>query len=245
MSLKFSAITLFPQMFSILSDEGVVSSALKKKIIELETINLRNFSNNKRKDVDDHPAGGGDGMVIRADITEQAILSIKQEDSFIIHVTPSGTVFDHKIARTLSEKKHIIFLCGRYAGFDCRVTEQYANAHLSLGDFVLSGGELPALSMIDSIARFIPGVLGNEVSALFDSFENGLLESPTYTKPHIFNGNKIPDILLSGNHEKIKSFHRVEQIKITAKYRPDLIIKSWESFTQSEKTIIENTLLEN
>ena len=190
--LRFSALTLFPEMFETIKKEGVIARAIKNNLIQLDTIFLRDFADNSRKNVDNHPIGGGDGMVLRADIAEKAILSVANENSFIVNLTPSGKVFNSKIAKKLSQKKHLILLCGRYAGFDQRLIEKYAHINLSIGDFVLSGGELPSLCLIDSISRFVPGVLGNQESALNDSFEDGLLEAPQYTHPEDFHGQEIP-----------------------------------------------------
>lgn len=239
MQTRFSVITLFPEMFSAIQNEGVISRAIKSNAVLFETVYLRDFSQNARKNVDDHPAGGGDGMVLRADITEKAIESVKGENSFIIHMTPTGKVFDNKIARSLAQKKHLVFLCGRYAGFDHRVVKKHAHLNLSVGDFVLSGGELASMCVIDSVARFLPNTLGNEKSAACDSFEDNLLEAPQYTKPNEFSGEKIPQVLLSGDHKKIASYNRTEQIKLTAQNRPDLILEIWDQLSKQEKTIAE------
>ena len=237
--MKFSAITLFPEMFETIKKEGVISRALEQNLIEIETVQLRNFAENSRKNVDDHPAGGGDGMVIQAPIAEAALQSILTPSSRVILTTPRGKLFHSQLAKTLSQESHLIFLCGRYAGFDERFVQKHVHLHLSLGDFVLSGGELAALSFIDAIARFVPGTLGNENSPLLDSFEDGLLESPCYTRPQDFHGEKIPPVLLSGNHKKILEYKRLEQLKITAKMRPDLIHLQWDRLSRQEKTLVE------
>ncbi|WP_202614006.1 tRNA (guanosine(37)-N1)-methyltransferase TrmD [Silvanigrella paludirubra] len=237
--LRFSALTLFPEMFETIKKEGVIARAIKNNLIQLDTIFLRDFADNSRKNVDNHPIGGGDGMVLRADIAEKAILSVANENSFIVNLTPSGKVFNSKIAKKLSQKKHLILLCGRYAGFDQRLIEKYAHINLSIGDFVLSGGELPSLCLIDSISRFVPGVLGNQESALNDSFEDGLLEAPQYTHPEDFHGQEIPKVLFSGDHKKISAFKRKEQLILTAQNRPDLILSMWENLSRQEKSIIE------
>ncbi|MBX9839009.1 MAG: tRNA (guanosine(37)-N1)-methyltransferase TrmD [Silvanigrellaceae bacterium] len=237
--LRFSALTLFPEMFETIKKEGVIARAIKNNLIQLDTIFLRDFADNSRKNVDNHPIGGGDGMVLRADIAEKAILSVASEESYIVNLTPSGKVFNSKIAKKLSQKKHIILLCGRYAGFDQRLVEKYAHINISIGDFVLSGGELPAMCFIDSISRFIPGVLGNQESAMKDSFEDGLLEAPQYTHPEDFHGLEIPKVLFSGDHKKINSYKRKEQLILTAQNRPDLILSMWENLSRQEKSIIE------
>lgn len=237
--VRYTAITLFPDLFEGFQQEGVIGRAIQSQKIQFETIPLRDFSTDKRKNVDDRPAGGGDGMILRADITEKAILSVKNQDSFVVHLTPTGKVFEHKIARQLSQKKHLIFLCGRYGGFDQRVIQKHVDLNLSIGDFVLSGGELPCMCVIDSICRFLPHVLGNENSAASDSFEDLLLEAPQYTKPLEFSGQKIPEILFSGDHKKISAYQRQEQIKLTAQNRPDLILGTWDSLSKQEKILAE------
>ncbi len=239
--LKFSIITLFPKMFLSLTEEGVISRAIKNNLLKIDTVNLRDYALDSRKTVDERPAGGGDGMVIRPDITKAALAAYATEESFIIHLSPSGQPFNHEIAKEFSQKKHIVLLSGRYAGFDSRVVNKYAHMHLSIGNFVLSGGELPAMCVIDATARFIPGVLGNTESASSDSFEDGLLEAPVYTKPLDFEGESIPEILISGNHAKIKHYKRQEQLKITAETRPDLIKKMWHTLTEDEKTYVKTT----
>lgn len=238
--LQFSIITLFPDMFTPFTQEGVIARAVQKELIKISPIDLRTFATGERRNVDARPAGGGDGMVIRADVTQKAILSQTLPNSYIIHLSPSGVPFTHELARKLSKKEHIILLSGRYSGFDERVIQKYTHLNLSLGDFVLSGGELPALCVIDAVSRFIPGVLGNEQSAEQDSFENGLLEAPLYTKPLHFEGMDIPEVLLSGNHAQIKKFQRREQIKRTAQFRPDLLKKSWDKLTDEEKNFVNN-----
>ena len=243
--MKFTAITLFPEMFDSLKNEGVISRAIKQNRIEIEPVQLRNFSQDTRKNVDNHPAGGGDGMVIQADVAERALKSVITPESIIILTTPRGKLFNSECAKKLSKEKHLIFLCGRYAGFDERFVQKYVHLHLSIGDFVLSGGELPAMCMIDSISRFIPGTLGNEESPLSDSFEDGLLEAPCFTKPQDFHGEEIPPVLMSGNHKKIVEYKRIEQLKVTAKMRPDLIHLIWDKLTKQEKTLVEKVWREN
>lgn len=233
--MKFSIITLFPDMISPFINEGVIARGVKNNILEINTISLRDFAKDERKTVDERPVGGGDGMVIRPDITQSALESIITPDSFVIHLTPAGKKFDHNIAKQLTEKSHIILLSGRYAGFDSRVIEKYSHLNLSIGDFVLSGGELPALCVIDAVSRFVPGVLGNIQSVDNDSFEDGLLEGPIYTKPLNFENMEVPSVLLSGNHEHIAKYKRTEQIRITVKERPDLIEKYWANLTDEEK----------
>lgn len=237
--IKLTAITLFPDMFQAFTNEGVVSRAIKSEIVQFESVPLRDFSKDARRNVDEHPAGGGDGMVLRADVAEEALLSVLQPHSQVILTTPRGKPFQHTHAKSFAQEKHLIFLCGRYAGFDERFVQKYVHHHLSLGDFVLSGGELPAMCFMDAICRHIPGVLGNRDSATFDSFEDGLLEAPCYTKPQDFHGETIPEVLTSGNHKKINEYRRKEQLKISALMRPDLVRLKWNELTSQEKTLVE------
>ncbi len=237
--LRCTALTLFPEMFDAIRNEGVVSRAITSGILDIDTVQIRNFSDEYRKNVDARPVGGGDGMVLRADIAEKALLSVKTSESYIVNVSPSGKVFNNQWAKHLCTKKHVIFLCGRYAGFDSRLAEKYADVELSIGDFVMSGGELPAICMIDAAARFVEGVLGNKISASEDSFEEGLLESPCYASPDIWNGLEIPAVLLSGDHAKISKYRRLAQVKKTAKNRPDLIHKMWDSLNRAERSLAE------
>lgn len=237
--LTFAPLTLFPEMFDTITQEGVIARAIAQNLIAVAPIFLREFAPTPHRHVDAPPAGGGDGMVIRADIADAAIASIHKPQSHVIHLSPTGKVFSAARARDLAKKEHIILLCGRYAGFDQRVVDKYAHEEISLGDFVLSGGELPALCLIDAIARFVPGVLGNPESKDADSFEDGLLEAPIYTKPNVFEGHEIPAVMLSGDHTAVSKYRRREQLKRTARNRPDLIQALWDTLTRSEKSLVE------
>lgn len=238
--MRFTGITLFPDMFSVLQNDGVVARGLRKNLISLDTVFLRDFALDTRRNVDDHPAGGGDGMVLRADVAKRALDSVHTPQATVILTSPRGKVFSHQMAKELSQKSHLIFLCGRYAGFDERFVRQYTHLSVSIGDFVLSGGELAAMCLIDAIARQVPGLLGNEESAQQDSFVDGLLEPPSYTKPLDFEGQPIPPVLLSGDHKKIAAYQRKEQLKLTAQMRPDLIHAQWDSLTKQEQTLVQN-----
>lgn len=240
--LNFKILSLFPNYFDPLLSEGVISRAIKNNLISIETFQLRDYSDDKWKNVDESPCGGGDGMVIKPDVVDRALSSICDENDYIIHLSPTGIKFDNALAKTLAQKEKLVFLCGRYAGIDKRVIDKRAHIEVSLGDFVLSGGELAAMCMIDSISRFVDGVLGNKESASHDSFETGLLEAPQYTKPLLFEGVEVPAILLSGDHKKIANFRREESLKLTAEKRPDLLKKIWASLTQKEKSLVENVL---
>lgn len=236
--LRFSAVTLFPEMFSAIRNEGVIARAISEKKIDIETVFLREFGMTDRRNVDDRPFGGGDGMLIRPDVLDNALQSCVRPESFVIHLTPAGQVFSSSFAKQLVQKKHLVLLCGRYGGFDDRVLQKWTHAHVSMGDFVLSGGELPAMAVIDAVARFVPGVLGNSDSANCDSFEDGLLEPPSFTKPLEFNGQAVPSVLLSGDHQKIAKYRRLEQLTRTAERRPDLIHALWSTLSKSEQTLV-------
>ena len=237
--LKFSALTLFPELFEGFVKYGVIGKAIEKGELDFEGVNLRDFVPEKHPFADDRPVGGGDGMVLKADIAQTALDTCLTPNSTVIHLTPAGKTFDNHLSKELAKSEHIVFLCGRYAGFDHRFVQRYAHHEVSIGDFVLSGGEHAAICMMDSISRFVPGVLGNADSAVKDSFEDGLLEAPSYTKPDEFMGLTIPDVLKSGNHKKIEKYRRMEQIKRTALNRPDIVNLNWDTLTKSERALAE------
>lgn len=241
MTLRLTAFTLFPGIFSPLLEEGVFARGIKNQLLKFDAVNPRDFSEDVRRTVDGHPVGGGDGMVLLPDVCTRALDSVCAPTTKVVHVSPGGKVFDNHWARKLaSETDHLVFLCGRYAGFDERFVSSRAHYELSVGDFVLSGGEPAAICMLDAISRFVPGVLGNSVSAVADSFEDGLLEAPQYSHPIDFAGQKVPDVLLSGNHAEIARYRRKEQLKRTALQRPDLLLRMWDSLTRSEQKLIES-----
>ncbi len=224
--MKIKVLTLFPMLIEDYLSDALLAKAIGQKLMEIEVINLRNFSGNNYNSVDDEPFGGGDGMLIRADVLERAILSIKKENQLIIYMTPQGQTLDSNFVRNLSRKdppEELVIISGRYAGVDQRFIDTYVDLELSIGDYVLSGGELPALVLIEAVSRFIPGVLGKAESAAKDSFEDGLLEAPQYTRPQEWNGQKVPDVLVSGNHKKINEWKKEMALKITEKKRPELL----------------------
>ncbi|MBM3381184.1 MAG: tRNA (guanosine(37)-N1)-methyltransferase TrmD [Betaproteobacteria bacterium] len=240
MSLRLTAFTLFPRFFDPLLEEGVFSRGLKHGQLSFDTVNPRDFSLDSRRTVDGHPVGGGDGMVLLPDVCTRALDSVATSSTVVIHVSPGGKVFNNEWARHFAQSEsHLVFLCGRYAGFDQRFVSARAHHELSVGDFVLSGGEAAAVCMMDSIARFVPGVLGNEQSAQSDSFEDGLLEAPQYAHPVEFAGQQIPPVLLSGHHAEIAKYRRAEQIRRTALQRPDLLLRIWNSLSRSEQKLAE------
>jgi tRNA (guanine37-N1)-methyltransferase len=235
----FDVLTLFPGMFSSPLQESILGRAIKQELLQVRTHNLRDWAEGKHLSTDDAPYGGGDGMVMKPEPIARAIADLKRKSpgAKVLMMSPQGVPFRQQHARSLAAESGLIFLCGRYAGFDERVRETLVDAEFSIGDFVLTGGELPAMVMIDAISRHLPGVLGSSDSAENDSFGDGLLESPQYTRPAIFNGMAVPEILLSGDHGKVANWRREQQLLRTLQRRPDLL----ESVTLSaeDKKILE------
>lgn len=221
--MKIDVLTLFPLMFSGFLEESIIKRAIEKEIVDIHTINFRKFSHLSNQQVDDTPYGGGSGMVLRCEPLVEAIEKTKTKDSKVILLCPQGTPYNQQKALKLSEEKHLIFVCGHYEGFDERI-RSFVDEEISIGDYVLTGGELPAMVMIDSIVRLLPGVI-KETSFLEDSFMNNRLDYPTYTKPVEFRGMKVPDVLLSGHHQKIKEWREEQALLNTKKRRADLLEK--------------------
>lgn len=222
--MKFEVLTIFPEMFSPYLREGVFGRAVNNGILDIRIINIRDFSKDIHKTTDDRPYGGGYGMVMKPEPICRALESIERiKRSLVIFLSPQGRTFDQATAWELSGWEQLIFICGRYEGVDERINLTCIDREISIGDYVLSGGELGAMVIMDAVSRLIPGVLGGEKSNLDDSFEEGLLEYPHYTRPRIFQGNEVPAVLLSGNHEKIRVWRRSESLKKTLEKRPDLI----------------------
>lgn len=219
--MKFDVLTLFPEMFEAVK-KSVIGKAEEKKLIQINLINIRDFSKNKHKKVDDTPYGGGAGMVIQPDVVYDAYNSIKDENAKVIYLTPQGKVLNQKKVEELSKEKHLILLCGHYEGIDQRVLDKIVDEEISIGDYVLTGGELPAMILIDSVSRYVEGVL-SEDSTSEESFSQGILEYPQYTRPEIFEGVRVPEILQSGHHENINKWRRCEALKNTYKKRPELL----------------------
>ena len=224
--MKFDIITLFPEMFSAIKEEGVIARAMKKSLISINTWQLRDFSSNKYKNVDEKPYGGGAGMVIQVKPIRDCISKIKQSspNTKVIYLSPQGKKLDQNMVEELATFESITMLCGRYEGVDERVIENDIDFEISIGDYVISGGELAAMVVIDAISRRLPGVLGNEVS-LKDSFTDNLLDCPHYTRPEVVDGQTVPDVLLSGNQAKIDAWRLEKSIKKTKQKRPDLLLK--------------------
>lgn len=224
--MKFDVLTLFPQMIEGYCACSIMSRAVEKGVIEINTINPRDFSKNKHKKVDDPPYGGGAGMVLAVEPYVEAYESVELVvNSITVMLTPQGEVFDEKMGIELAQYEQIVLICGHYEGFDERIREIIKPREVSIGDFVLTGGELPALCLIDSVSRKIEGTLGKIQSADEDSFSNGLLEYPQYTKPREYRGLEVPEVLLNGNHKEIDKFRLEQQILRTKLRRPDLYEK--------------------
>ena len=221
--MKFKVLTLFPNMFDGFLTESIIKRAIDEEKVKISIHNIRDYSTDKHKKVDDTPYGGGAGMVIRPDVVYDAYDSIKdKEDAKVIYLSPQGNVLNQRKVETLSKEKHIILLCGHYEGIDQRVIDEIVDEEISIGDYVLTGGEIPAMVLIDSVSRYIEGVL-NESSVEDESFSNGMLEYPHYTRPEEFHGVKVPEVLKSGHHGNIKKWREEESIRITGEKRPDLL----------------------
>ncbi len=219
--MKISILTLFPEMFSIF-DHSIIGRARENNLVDFSLLNIRDYTLNKHKKVDDYPYGGGPGMVMAPQPIVDTIRKAKEDNKGkVIFLGPRGKTFNQELAKDLSKEENLIFLCGHYEGIDERVYK-HIDMEISLGDFVLTGGEMAAIPVIDSILRLIPGILGKEESFMEESFYNGLLEYPQYTRPEDFEGNKVPEVLLSGHHENIRKWRRVKSLNITKKNRPDL-----------------------
>ncbi|MED4603836.1 tRNA (guanosine(37)-N1)-methyltransferase TrmD [Paenibacillus validus] len=224
--MRIDVLTLFPEMFEGVFTSSILGKAREKGLVELHTVNFRDYANNKHNTVDDYPYGGGGGMVLKPDPIFAAVEDITPKDETkprVILMCPQGEPFTQKKAEELSADKHLIFICGHYEGYDERIREHLVTDELSIGDYVLTGGELPAMVVIDSVVRLLPGVLGNEMSAVTDSFSTGLLEYPHYTRPATFRNWSVPDVLISGHHGHIDEWRRKQSLYRTWKKRPDLL----------------------
>ena len=221
--MKIDVLTLFPAMFAGPLDESIIKRARSAGLLDLALHQLRDWTHDRHKTVDDRPFGGGPGMLLKPEPIFEAVESLARENTRVILLSPAGRKFDQSIARELAQQEHLLFVTGHYEGFDARLRESLADDELSIGDYVLTNGALPVMVVIDSVTRLLPGVLGDDASALEESFSHGLLEYPQYTRPAEFRGMKVPDILVSGNHAEIASW-RLEQAKLrTRECRPDLI----------------------
>lgn len=224
--MKIDVLTLFPEMFDGVFGASILGKAKEKGIVSLEAINFRAYSGNKHNTVDDYPYGGGGGMVLKPEPVFAAVEDLKIDDNVrprVILMCPQGVQFTQQKAEELAKEQHLVLICGHYEGYDERIREYLVTDELSIGDYVLTGGEVPAMVVIDSVVRLLPGVLGNETSAVTDSYSTGLLEHPHYTRPAEFRGWGVPDVLISGHHANIEVWRREQSLLRTLQRRPDLL----------------------
>lgn len=268
--MNFYVLTLFPGMIEQGLNTSIIGRALEKGLLTLKAVDIRDFSENKHNRVDDYPYGGGAGMVMAPGPVYRAYRYVKEQINLnnppagtktenqdeknlnageaqcipgktrVVYLTPQGSMFNQKLAEDLANEEDLIFLCGHYEGIDERALEAVVTDYVSIGDYVLTGGELPAMVMIDTIARLVPGVLNNDVSAEFETFQDNLLEYPQYTRPEVFLDKKVPEVLLSGHHAKIEEWRRQQSLLRTAKNRPDLLAKA--ELTEKEKKFLNENL---
>ena len=226
--MRFDVLTIFSEMFSAYLGEGILGRAIKREIVDIRLVNIRDFAKGAHKTTDDRPYGGGDGMVMKPGPIYRSLESVERVKgrSLVILLSPQGDTFDQAMAWELSEWDQLILVCGRYEGVDERIRLTCVDREISIGDYVLSGGELGAMVIMDAVSRLIPGVLGGETSNLEDSFEGGLLEYPQFTRPRVFQEQEVPPVLLSGDHERIRVWRRTESLKRTLEKRPDLLKKA-------------------
>lgn len=275
--MNFYVMTLFPEMIQQAMATSITGRAIQAGYLHLETVNIRDFADNKHNRVDDYPYGGGAGMVMQAEpvfrcyqdiisriagkpveqvgtlgqseMPEKLVISEKTETPRqsgaprVIYLTPQGSVFSQKMAEEYAKEDNLVFLCGHYEGIDERVLEELVTDYVSIGDYVLTGGELPALVMMDTISRLVPGVLSNEDSAQTESFSDSLLEYPQYTRPRVWREKEVPDVLLSGHHKNLQKWYREQSVIRTAKYRPDLLAKA--ELTEEERQLAERICCES
>ena len=236
--MRFDVLTLFPELFSSFLKETILGRAVKAGLVDIRLVNIRSFARGRHLVTDDRPFGGGEGMVMKPGPVLRALESIDRtkDRSLVLLLTPQGRTFDQPLAWELSRMEQIILICGRYEGVDERIRTSSVDLELSIGDYVLSGGEMAAMVVMDAVSRLVPGVLGGERSAQEDSFEEGLLEYPQYTRPRVFKNKEVPAVLLSGDHEKIRVWRRTESLKRTLERRPDLLEKA--KLTEEDKRIL-------
>jgi len=236
--MRFDVLTLFPELFSPFLKETILGRAVKAGLVDIRLVNIRSFARGRHLVADDRPFGGGEGMVMKPGPISRALESVDRTKgrSLVLLLTPQGRTFDQPLAWELSRMEHVILICGHYEGVDERIRANDVDLEVSIGDYVLSGGETAAMVVMDAVSRLVPGVLGGEKSTQEDSFEDGLLEYPQYTRPRVFKNQEAPEILLSGDHEKIRVWRRTESLKRTLERRPDLLEKA--KLTEEDKRIL-------
>ncbi len=243
--MNFGVITLFPELFKALTEYGVTGRAFKRERVSIHLFNPRDYADDNYQTVDDRPYGGGPGMIMKPEPLEKAILEAKASlpEAKVVYLSPQGDVFNQAIAQRSSDEAGIILLCGRYEGIDERIIDLYVDEEWSLGDFVLSGGEIAAMTMMDAIIRLLPGVLGHERSAVEDSFTEGFLDCPHYTRPEVFRGLEVPEVLLSGNHERIRRWRLKQSLGRTQTRRPELFKQS--VLTSEQQDLLQEFIRES
>lgn len=237
--MKIDILTLFPAMFTSPFDESIIERARSRNLVEINPINIRNYALDKHQQVDDYPYGGGAGMVMKVDVLSRAIESVKDTNSWIIYLSPQGKRLDQENVARLAQQKHLVLLCGHYEGIDERVMG-LVDEELSIGDYVLSGGEIAAMVVVDAVTRLIPGALGDENSSQEESFDDSLLEYPQYTRPRSYKGQEVPEVLLSGHHAHIRLWRKKLSLKRTLLKRPDLLLG--REFDDEERKLLEQIL---
>ena len=236
--MRIDYLTLFPEMFEGVLNHSILKRAQDKGMLNVNTVNFRDYAENKHNQVDDYPFGGGQGMVLKPEPIFNAQESLQQTaETRVVLMCPQGEPFTQEKAQELSKAEHLVFICGHYEGYDERIREHLVTDEISIGDYVLTGGELPAMTMTDAIVRLIPGVLGNQQSHEDDSFQDGLLEFPQYTRPREYRGMNVPEVLLSGNHARIDAWRREQKLLRTYRNRPDLLDKA--ELTKQDQDILK------
>ena len=241
--MKFHVLTLFPEMIEQGFHSSITGRAMEKGLLQLDAVNIRDYAVNKHMRVDDYPYGGGAGMVMQAEPVYRCYEAVKEKigrDVRVIYLTPQGRVFNQKMAEEFAAEEDLIFLCGHYEGIDERVLEEIVTDPVSIGDYVLTGGELPSLVMMDAISRLVPGVLGNDMSAVGESFADSLLEYPQYSRPAVWREKEVPEVLLSGHHANVDAWRREQSVIRTAKWRPDLLETA--QLSKKERILAEKIL---
>lgn len=241
--MQFYIMTLFPEMVMDGLNTSIIGRAIEKGILSVEAVNIRDYAFNKHSSVDDYPYGGGAGMLMQAEPVYQTYEAVREKigkKPRLVYLSPQGKTFNQNMAEEFAREEELVFLCGHYEGIDERVLEEIVTDYVSIGDYVLTGGELPAMIMVDAVSRLVPGVLHNDVSAEFESFQDNLLEYPQYSRPETWHDKKVPEILLSGHHANIEAWRREQSVIRTARLRPDLLEKA--DLSEKEREIAKNAV---
>lgn len=241
--MQFYIMTLFPEMVMQGLSTSIIGRAVNKGLLSIEAVNIRDYAFNKHSSVDDYPYGGGAGMLMQAEPVYQCYRALEEKMNKkprVVYLSPQGKTFNQTMAEEFAQEEELVFLCGHYEGIDERVLEEIVTDYVSIGDYVLTGGELPAMIMVDAISRLVPGVLHNDVSAEFESFQDNLLEYPQYSRPEMWHDKKVPEVLMSGHHANIEKWRREQSVIRTARNRPDLLEKA--ELTEKEREIVEKIL---